>query len=167
VERALARRRLWLRIEDLDRSRVKPGMVDDCLRDLDGWGSTGRGAAPHRGRLALRRGARAAPREWRRLSVHVLAADLELALGATACGGRRAALSGTCRGASRRPKRRTPEQLAVECASAFLTVELEIHDGIAGDVRVDVQREVGDFLLARRDGASPTTRVVVDDAYMA
>jgi len=43
--------------------------------------------------------------------------------------------------------------------------ETEIEDGIAGRVRFDVQREVGDFLIRRRDGAfAYQLAVVVDDA---
>ena len=161
--------RLWLRIEDLDRSRVKPGMVDECLRDLEWLGLDWDGEPL----LQSADGSRyAAALEQLRASGAAYPCtcsrrDLELALGAPHAEDGERRYPGTCRGRFASPEE--AERRSGSPAGMRLRVpdgELEIHDGIAGDVRVDVQREVGDFLLARRDGAfAYQLVVVVDDAY--
>ena len=45
-------------------------------------------------------------------------------------------------------------------------MQIEFHDGIAGSVSCDVSRQVGDFLIGKRDGAPAyQLAVVVDDAH--
>jgi len=160
--------RVLLRIEDLDHTRVKPGMVEACLADLEWLGLDWDGepllqstAAPH----------------------HEAAVDALLAAGkAYACTCSRkeilAALSaphagegelrypGTCRG--RWSSVEEAEEATGSPAGVRFAVEpgaLAWEDGLQGPQAHDVAAEVGDFLVARRDGVfAYQLAVVVDDA---
>jgi len=73
---------------------------------------------------------------------------------------------GTCRG--RYASFAEAEQKSGRAAGARLLVpegEITIHDGVCGTSRWDVARDVGDFLIAKRDKAPAyQLAVVVDDA---
>ena len=155
--------RVLLRIEDLDRARVKPGMQEECLRDLEWLGLDWDGAP-----LVQSADTSALAAALERLLAAGAAypcacsrKDLERALSAPHASDGELRYPGTCRerglaldsGARLALRLRVPEG------------ELELEDGVAGRFTSDVQREVGDFVLARRDGFfAYQLAVVVDDA---
>jgi glutamyl-tRNA synthetase len=159
---------MHLRIEDLDRSRVKPGMLEECLRDLEWLGLDWDGTplvqsadlAPYHAAIERLRASGAA------YACTCSRRDLELALGAPHAEDGERRYPGTCRG--RYASSADAGRASGAPAGIRLCVpegEIEVSDAIAGRVRVDVQSEVGDFLLARRDGAiAYQLAVVVDDA---
>jgi len=160
--------RVLLRIEDLDKTRLRPGMVEQCLRDLEWLGldwdgapllqSADTGAMTRAVRDLVERGA-AYPCTCSRK-------DIERALSAPHAAEAEPRYPGTCRARWSSPQE--AERASGAPAGIRLRVpdgELELMDGVAGRVRRDVQAEVGDFLLARRDGAfAYQLAVVVDDA---
>jgi len=157
-----------MRLEDLDGPRVKPGMADAALEDLE-WLGLDWDGPPHLQSTGTERFAAALDvlRSRERIYPCVCTrADVRAALSAPQQGDREVRYPGTCRGrfenvaeARRRTGREPGLRFEVEAAP------VEIRDGFAGMHEFDVAREVGDFLVARRDG-SPAYQlaVVVDDA---
>lgn len=156
--------RVLLRIEDLDRERVKPGMVEECLATLTWLGLDWDG--PVQVQSAEPGPARAALRE---LLARGLAygcdcsrRDIERAASAPHAEDGELRYPGTCRARGLDPGRG-----AGALGVRFRVPEgpIEFTDGLLGPFQSDVDREVGDFLLARRDGAlAYQLAVVVDDA---
>jgi glutamyl-tRNA synthetase len=155
--------RVLLRLEDLDRERVKPGMEDECLRDLEWLGLDWDGAplrqsddtGPMEAALArlLARGAAYACACSRK--------DIERAASAPHAEDGERRYPGTCRERALDPADPMVRGVRLRVPEG----ELALADGCAGPFRADVQREAGDFLLARRDGAyAYQLAVVVDDA---
>jgi glutamyl-tRNA synthetase len=153
-----------LRIEDLDRERVKPGMLEECVASLRWLGLDWDGepllqsAEPEPARAALAElvarglvyGCDCSRKDIERAASAPHAEDGELRYPGT-CRARALLAERGTRGLGLRF--RVPED------------ELELEDGCAGPFQADVAREVGDFLLARRDGAlAYQLAVVVDDA---
>src|SRR5262245_9012726 len=156
--------RVVLRIEDLDRARVKPGMVDECRRDLEwlglDWdGAPGlKSAEPSALTLALQRLLDAGQAYLCACSRR----DIERALSAPHAEDGELRYPGTCR--TRGLSRADAAERALAVRLRVPDGEVELEDGVAGRFRADVQREVGDFLLARRDGFfAYQLAVVVDD----
>lgn len=156
--------RVLLRIEDLDRERVKPGMVEECLATLTWLGLDWDGPVlvqssepgPTRAALdelvarGLAYGCSCSRRDIERAASAPHAEDGELCY------------PGTCRERGLVPGPGGPP-LALRFRVPAGEVALE--DGILGPYRCNVAREVGDFLLARRDGTfAYQLAVVVDDA---
>jgi len=160
--------RVLLRVEDIDRARAKPSLVDDALRDLEWLGLDWDGAA-------LYQSADDAP----------YAAALETLLDsgrAFACVCSRRAIEaaqsaphasdgelpypGTCR--DRFAHVAEAEASCGSSAGVRLRVApgaVVVEDELRGSKSFDVAAEVGDFLLARRDGVwAYQLAVVVDDA---
>ncbi len=157
-----------LRIEDLDRQRVKPGAVDELLRDLE-W----LGLDWDEGPLLQTADTSAMQAAVERLLEAGLAypctcsrSDIERALGAPHASDGETRYAGTCRGRYASPEdARSASGGAPGIRLRVPGGPLEIEDGFAGTARIDVQREVGDFLLGRRDGSfAYQLAVVVDDA---
>lgn len=160
--------RIALRIEDLDRERVRPGMIDRTLADLEWLGLDWDG--PHELQSAGLQRIDAAARELteRGLAYPCVCtrADLRAAASAPHQDDREARYPGTCRGRfaslaeARRATGRDPGlRFAVEPGAIALV------DEFVGAFESDVAAEVGDFLIARRDGAPAyQLAVVVDDA---
>lgn len=160
--------RVLLRLEDLDAERVKPGMADEVLRDLEWLGLDWDGPllrqsddlAPYAEASArlLARGL-AYPCTCTRREVELAASAPHASDGATA-------YPGTCRG--RFATREEARAATGRDAALRLRVEgpaLELEDGFAGPFRVDVAAEGGDFPIVRRDGVPAyQLAVVVDDA---
>jgi glutamyl-tRNA synthetase len=159
--------RVVLRVEDLDRERCKPALVEACVRDIAWLGLDWDGE----------------PRvQSRTLEPYERACRELLALGrAYACTCTRAEIAalsaphaddgeqrypGTCRGRFASPEdaraqtgRESGLRLAVEPGP------VSVHDELRGPSSFDVSAEVGDFLVRRRDGAiAYQLAVVVDDA---
>ena len=165
---ARARRgRVVLRIEDLDRERCKPELVDACERDLAWLGLDWDGEK----RL-----------QSRDVTPYAAACEQLVSCGrAYACTCTRAEIAalsaphaddgeqrypGTCRG--RWTNEAQARELAGRPAGLRLAVEpgaVAVRDELRGVLGFDVADEVGDFLIRRRDGAfSYQLAVVVDDA---
>jgi glutamyl-tRNA synthetase len=160
--------RVLLRSEDLDGQRVSQRFADAALRDLEWLGLDWDGAPsvqsqhPERFDAAiqtlLERGAAYAC-VCRR-------GDLATAQTAPHAGDREPRYPGTCR--QRFASLREAERQSGRPAGVRLVVPegpVTLDDDLAGAITLDVQAEVGDFLIARRGGAPAyQLAVVVDDA---
>ena len=157
-----------MRIEDLDRSRVKPGAIDTVLRDLEWLGLDWDGEV-----LLQSADTSALESALERLLAEGRAyactcSRREVLSFASAPHARDAEIRypGTCRGRWSSPAE--AGRSSTGAAGIRLRVPagaIEIEDALAGRRAFDVQAEVGDFLLARRDGAfAYQLAVVVDDA---
>lgn len=158
--------RVVLRLEDLDAARARPELVDDCLADLE-WLGLDWDAGPHRqsedvGPYAaavaeLLAAGRAYP---------CVCTRREIQASAPHRGDGEVRYPGTCR--DRFATVEEAEAASGRSAGIRLRVPggpLTIQDELGGAVAHDVQAEVGDFMLARRDGVySYQLAVVVDDA---
>ena len=156
--------RVLLRLEDLDRARNKPGASEECLRDLEWLGLDWDGPpltqsadpAPY---------ARALESLQARDRAYACAcsrADILRVLSAPHADPGELRYPGTCRA---RGLAQRPGEAPLAVRLRVPAGELALEDGFAGPFRCDVQAEVGDFLLARRDGVfAYQLAVVVDDA---
>lgn len=160
--------RIVLRIEDLDRARVRPGAVDEVLRDLE-WLGLDWDAGPYLqagdlgpAQAALDRllaGGRAYPCVCSRKSIESVQSAPHAEDGTLR-------YPGTCR------DRFAGVAEAERVADAAVGLRLRVPPGVVrwtdalrGAIETDVGAEVGDFLLARRDGVlGYQLAVVVDDA---
>ena len=159
--------RVLLRIEDLDRARVKPGLTDECRRDLEWLGLDWDGEVRLQSEetsamsAALERLLETGQAYLCRCSRR----DIARALSAPHAGDGELRYPGTCRGLDLSAADAHGSSLAVRLRVS--EGEVDLVDGVAGRFRADVQREVGDFLLARRDGFfAYQLAVVADDARM-
>ncbi|MEQ1895726.1 MAG: tRNA glutamyl-Q(34) synthetase GluQRS [Planctomycetota bacterium] len=155
--------RVLLRIEDLDQERVKPGMLAECLATLAWLGLDWDGEPLVQSREPEPARAALAELVARGLAYGCDCSrkDIERAASAPHAGDGELRYPGTCRerGLLARGDARLGLRFRVPAG------ELALEDGCAGPFRSDVAREVGDFLLARRDGAfAYQLAVVVDDA---
>jgi len=154
-----------MRIEDVDHQRSRPEFEDRLLADLR-WLGLDWDEGPDVG------GAHGPYRQSER-EEHYAAAIEALEVFACSCSrrelreeatmgdGDEPIYPGTCRARPRHPER----PLALRWRTPTGVVEVE--DRLAGTLRQDVQAEVGDFLLRRRDAAwAYQLAVVVDDAGM-
>ena len=159
--------RVVLRIEDLDRDRCKPQFVDSARADLEWLGLDWDGAA-------LIQSHDLAPYERaceqlveRGLAYPCVCSRAEIAaLSAPHASDGEQRYPGACRG-----KWRTPAEAHAATGRApglRLAVpegRVRVVDRLRGELDFDVQAEVGDFLIRRRDGAvAYQLAVVVDDA---
>lgn len=158
--------RVHLRLEDLDRARVKPGMTEDCLRDLE-WLGLDWDGPPCVQSADTSASSAALERLLASGQAYLCAcsrADIARALSAPHASDGELRYPGTCR---TRALRASADAPALAVRLRVPDGEIELEDGVAGRFRADVQREVGDFLLARRDGCfAYQLAVVVDDARM-
>lgn len=162
------RGRVHLRLEDLDRARVKPGMAAECLRDLEWLGLDWDGSPQVQSAdtTALSAALERLLAADQAYPCGCSRRDIESALSAPHASDGELRYPGSCRtglapayGASAKDRAALAVRLRVPAG------EIELEDGVAGRFRCDVQREVGDFLLARRDGFfAYQLAVVVDDA---
>ena len=160
--------RLWLRMEDLDASRVRPGMEEGVLEDLEWLGLDWDGEAVRQSeRLDLYRAA-VAELEARGLVYPCVCSRREIRLAQSAPHADDGArpYPGTCRGrfASREQAEADTGRSA---ALRFRVPEgpIEIHDTFAPPATFDVAAEAGDFPIWTRDDIPAyQLAVVVDDA---
>lgn len=159
--------RIVLRIEDLDRARAKPELVDTCLRDLEWLGIDWDGQPTYQS-------ADLGPYEEALASLIASGAayactcsrkEIEAAQSAPHTADQ-LHYPGTCRG--RYASVKAAERFADREVGLRLRVgsaPLDLEDAVRGRHSTDVQRDVGDFLLARRDRTfAYQLAVVVDDA---
>jgi glutamyl-tRNA synthetase len=158
--------RIVLRIEDLDAARLKPGSSEACRADLEWLGldwdverrSSDEAQAFERAAARLLEAGLAYPCVCTRAEVS--------AASAPQAGDGETRYPGTCRGRWR--DLRAASAASGREAALRLRVPagpVAIVDRLAGERSFDVQAEVGDFLLRRRDGVwGYQFAVVVDDA---
>jgi len=159
---------VWLRMEDLDRSRVRPGLADAILLDLEWLGLDWDGPVvrqSERGELYEAALARLVA-EGRAYPCVCTRAEIERAQSAPHLEDGTVRYPSTCRG-------RFASLAAAEAATGrspavrFVVPEgrVEFEDRWFGRIAQDVCAEVGDFPIARRDGEPAyQLAVVVDDA---
>jgi len=159
---------MLLRSEDLDASRVKPGMVAACLRDLEWLGldwdgepllqSSDPGPMQAALDVLLESGQAYACTCSRK--------DILAAASAPHAGEGELRYPGTCRGRYESPAVAERESGATAGVRFHVPAGgIELVDRFHGRFTHDVRAEVGDFLIARRDGAfAYQLAVVVDDA---
>jgi glutamyl-tRNA synthetase len=160
--------RLLMRLEDLDGPRVRPEMSQAALRDLAWLGLDWDGPA-----YVQSSGLEEISAAATRLSLEGLAyacvcsrGDVRSSQSAPQQGDSEPRYPGTCRGKFRS----LAEAEAKTGKSAGLRLQVpdrrvEVDDVLLGTRMFDVQAEVGDFLIAKRDGAPAyQLAVVMDDA---
>jgi len=159
--------RIALRMEDLDRERSRPEFVDLALRDLEWLGLDWDGPVAFQSR-DLRVYAEALDELVRRGDVYPCVctrSEIRAAQSAPQAGGGELRYPGTCRGrfASAEEAQEHSER-PIGWRFYVPGGPLAYSDALRGPGESDVQDEVGDFLLARRDGHyAYQLAVVVDD----
>lgn len=161
--------RVVLRIEDLDGDRCSPEMVDAAKRDLEWLGLDWDGAARLQSTGIERMAAELAELEARGLVYPCVCTrgEVRQAQSAPQAGDAEPRYPGTCRG--RFASREQAAQRSGRTPSLrFIVPEgpVTVRDELRGEVVFDVAASVGDFVVARRDGAPAYQLAVVsDDAY--
>jgi glutamyl-tRNA synthetase len=160
--------KVLLRIEDLDEARSEPTWADAARTDIEWLGMDWDGEAQVQSTGLDRLSAAV-----KRLLALGLAypcictrGDIRNAASAPQLGSHEPRYPGTCRGRYASIEEAESES-GRRAGIRFLVPEgsITFHDEIAGNQAFDVQAEVGDFLIARRDGAPAyQLAVVVDDA---
>jgi glutamyl-tRNA synthetase len=161
--------RVLLRLEDLDGPRVKSEAMDAALRDLEWLGLDWDGPPLVQSTGIERHRAALAELQARGLAYPCICTrgDVRTAQSAPQLGVAEVRYPGTCRGrfrsmveAEQRTGRRAGLRFLVPAGV------VRVVDECAPPVDSDVQAEVGDFLIARREGAPAyQLAVVVDDAH--
>ncbi len=156
--------RWLLRIEDIDEARTVPGAAEDIIATLAAFGMRPDGDIVWQSqRKALYEAA------FEKLGHHVFAcactrkeiADSRLGLAADGA----AIYPGTCRAGLPAGKAARAWRLRVPGSERGAADEIRFHDRWQGDIRENLARSVGDFVLRRADGFwAYQLAVVVDDA---
>jgi len=171
-----------LRVEDLDRARVRPGAADAALADLR-WLGLDWDEGPDRGGLHApyiqsERAGRYADALQRLADADLVylcycsRADVARAASAPHAGEEGPRYPGTCRDPERRAAQRAraggrPPALRFRVPTGPEGV-VSFEDGLYGTVAQDVAQAVGDFVVRRSDGVPAYhLAVVVDDLAMA
>ena len=161
--------RVALRVEDLDGPRVRPGMIDAALRDMEWLGLDwdGEPLVQSGGLERLRAALRTLADRGIVYPCVCTRADVRSAASAPQQGDAELRYPGTCR--ERFASLDEAERRAERAAGLRFRVppgEVAVRDGFAAEARFDVARDVGDFLVAKRDGTPAyQLAVVVDDAF--
>jgi glutamyl-tRNA synthetase len=162
--------RIVLRLEDLDAGRVKPGMADGCLRDLEWLGLDWDGpvivqsnrAAEHEAALAR------LVEEGRAYPCVCTRKEIEEARSAPHAGDVGSRYPGTCRGrfsSLEEAEAKTGRSPALRFQLPNDLGPVPFEDAFTGRHSADVASDVGDFPVARKTGeAAYQLAVVVDDA---
>ncbi len=171
VNWAMARRKGWrivLRIEDLDGPRVKSGADLQAMDDLR-WLGLNWDAGPHYQRQDL--SPYAAALEKLRAAGLIYGCrcsrrDIEQAQSAPHTEDHELRYPGTCRHSAEKPTGEAPSPAGDAEAQRLIVPEriIRFTDQIAGEQAVDVQGQVGDFIVATKAGLPAyQLAVVVDD----
>jgi glutamyl-tRNA synthetase len=158
-----------MRIEDLDVTRVVPSLIDAARRDLEWLGLDWDGPALLQSdRLdALNDAVAKLVHEGRAYPCVCTRSDVKQAQSAPNLGDRELRYPGTCRG--RFTSIEDAEGESGRSAGLRFSARgglVAIDDGFFGRFETDVQAEIGDFLVTRKDGAPAyQLAVVVDDAF--
>lgn len=160
--------KLLMRMEDLDGPRAKPEFAEAALRDLAWLGIDWDGPDYVQSQGLAEISAAAADLERRGLAYACVCSrgDVRSAQSAPQLGESEPRYPGTCRGkfgsvAAAQAETGKPAGLRLQVPDGVVTVK----DELLGERSFDVQAEVGDFLIAKRDQA-PAYQLscVVDDA---
>lgn len=160
--------RILLRIEDLDDARARPEVIATTLEDLTWLGLDWDGPVELQssGVAHIQAAAERLLAEGRAYACVCSRGDIRAAQSAPQQGDAEPRYPGTCRGRFRSLSDAEAE-LGRAAGIRFIVPDEDVvvSDHIAGEVRYNVQREVGDFLIGRR-GKAPAYQlaVVVDDA---
>lgn len=159
------RGRYVLRVEDLDPGRSRAEHERDQLEDLRwlgiDWDEGPDVGGPHGPYRQSERGELYAAALARLSTFECTCTRRELRDATFAPHGREPVYPGTCREGVRHPER--PRAIRWRTPAGVVA----LHDAIAGALREDVAREVGELVLRRSDGAwAYQLAVVVDDAAM-
>jgi glutamyl-tRNA synthetase len=157
-----------MRLEDLDGPRAKPDMAEAALRDLTWLGLDWDGPSYVQSTGVAEISAAAQRLEGQGAAYACVCSrgDVRSAQSAPQLGDNEPRYPGTCRGkyassAAAQAETGKPAGLRLQVALGEVAVE----DELLGSRRFDVQAEVGDFLIAKRDGAPAyQLAVVIDDA---
>lgn len=160
--------KVLMRLEDLDGPRAKPELSQAALRDLAWLGLDWDGPdyVQSTGLAEISAAARALEQQGLAYACVCSRGDVRSAQSAPQLGDNEPRYPGTCRGrfaslAAAEAETGKPAGLRLHVPEGALTVE----DQLLGERRFDVQQEVGDFLIAKRDRAPAyQLAVVVDDA---
>jgi glutamyl-Q tRNA(Asp) synthetase len=149
----------WLvRIEDVDEPRTVPGAEDEILRALEAFGLHWDGAIVRQSERKERYREAFEALRHRGATYRCRCSRREIADSAVA-GVEGPVYPGTCRALSLSPDVGGADRLRVESAT------IVFDDRILGRIEQDVAREIGDFVLRRRDRLfAYQLAVVVDDA---
>jgi glutamyl-tRNA synthetase len=159
---------ILMRLEDLDGPRCKPELGDAALRDLEWLGLDWDGPAYVQSSGMERIAAAAARLEQRGLAYACVCSrgDVQRAQSAPQQGVQEPRYPGTCRG--RYPSMAAALAQTGKAPGLRLVVQsgrIGVQDALLGSHDFDVEAEVGDFLIAKRDGLPAyQLAVVVDDA---
>jgi glutamyl-tRNA synthetase len=158
-----------MRLEDLDGMRSRPELGEQALRDLEWLGLDwdGEVLVQSSGLPRLNAAVDALTRAGKTYACVCSRAELRAMVSAPHAGDTEARYPGTCRG--RFVSLESAEAATGREAGLRFVVpdgEVTIRDAFAPPLTLDVAREVGDFMIARRD-KTPAYQlaVVVDDAH--
>lgn len=162
--------KLWMRIENLDGPRIRQGAEQECLEDLQWLGLDWDGPLVRQSerqdlyREALDRLLDAG------LAYPCICSrkEVEAAASAPHAGEEGPIYPGTCRQRFQDPHEILEDPLQA-AAVRFLAPagEVRFEDGFLGTQSIDVATDLGDFVIAKRDGqAAYQLAVLVDDAAM-
>ncbi len=160
--------RVLMRLEDLDGPRVKPGGADAALRDLEWLGLDWDGPVlvQSEGQDRLHGAVDQLVSQGATYPCVCSRADIRAMQSAPQAGVSETRYPGTCR--DRFASLEEAERATGREAGLRFRVpdgEVRLDDGFCGPHTCDVQRQIGDFLVARRDKTpSYQLAVVVDDA---
>lgn len=159
---------MLVRLEDLDRERVRAGAAEAALADLAWLGIDWDGPVVRQSLDTRALAAACASLERSRAAYACVCTRAEAALSAPHPGQSEGRYPGTCAGrfaSSAEALERSGRQPALRFSARPGAVRLE--DAVHGALEFDVAAEVGDFPIRRRDGAfAYQLAVVVDDARM-
>jgi len=161
--------RIVMRLEDLDESRARPEMADAALEDLE-WLGLDWDGVPLLQSSGLERLGSNVEKLLASSSAYACTcsrADIRSAASAPQAGDVEIRYPGTCRGRYSSVEHAT--RVSGRAASVrFVTPAgpVDVEDAFAGHHRYEPELEVGDFMIARRDGLPAyQLAVVVDDAH--
>lgn len=148
----------YMRMEDIDPKREVPGAADDILRTLEAFGLTWDGLVLYQSSRTPAYAEAVAELESRGLVFDCGCTRREARTGPKGAEG--PIYPGTCRDGL--PPGRKPRSLRLRVAAA----EVAFADGVMGEHRQRLDRDVGDFVIRRADGCfAYQLAVVLDDAH--
>lgn len=149
-----------LRIDDLDSPRVAPGAADMILRALEAYGFAWQGEVRYQSQSL--EAYEAALAELTRLGVVYACACSRREIADSVVSQRGAAIyPGTCRGGI------APDRAARAIRLNTQGARIALCDRLQGDLTLDLERAVGDFVIKRADGLfAYQLAAVVDDAAL-
>lgn len=155
---------LLMRIEDLDGPRIRKGAEQQCLEDLEWLGLDWDGPIVRQSeRASLYQAAlHQLLQQGQAYACTCSRKEVEMAASAPHMGDEGPIYPGTCRG-----KMATSQDQGAAFRFLVPPGAVTFEDGLCGKCSVDVAKELGDFVIHKRDGeAAYQLAVVVDDVAM-